>query len=91
LKFGKQKVSTTGSSQSITIQNLGPDPLNIASITASANYDQTNNCGTSIPGSGECTVSVSFSPTAAGSQQGSITIIDNSHSPTTVTLFGTGD
>jgi len=91
LKFGKQKVSGTSASQPITVQNLGSGVMNIASITASTNYEQTNNCGTSIPGNGECTVNVTFTPSAVGNQQGSITIIDSAHSPSTVPLFGTGD
>jgi phospholipase C len=90
LKFGKQRVNTTSAAQEFTIQNLGDYVLNIGTITASADYGQTNNCGTPIPANGQCTVSVTFTPTTAGGIRGTLTITDSDDNPTTALLSGTG-
>ena len=90
LKFGNERVSGTSKAQALTVKNLGNYVLNFGSIVASANYAQTNNCGTSIPANSECTINVTFTPTVAGSLPGTITIIDSDDDPTTVKLSGTG-
>jgi phospholipase C len=90
LKFGKQRVNTTSKPQLITVQNLADGVMNIGTITVSSNFAQTNNCGSSIPGDGQCTISVTFTPTVAGGQQGKIMITDSNDEPSTVTLSGTG-
>jgi hypothetical protein len=58
---------------------------------ASGAFAQTNTCGTSLGAGANCTIAVTFTPTASGSLTGSITITDNaSGSPQTVSLTGTG-
>jgi hypothetical protein len=91
LTFGIQTVTTTSSPQPVTLTNTGAAVLNIASIVASSNFAQTNNCGTSLSVGASCTISVTFSPTAAGTITGAVTVTDNApNSPQTVTLSGTG-
>jgi hypothetical protein len=91
LAFGNQNVSTASAAQSITLTNSGTAALNITSIVASAQYSQTNTCGASVAAGANCSISVTFTPTAAGSQPGTITVTDNaSGSPQTVSLSGTG-
>jgi hypothetical protein len=74
---------------------LTPNPEPPATgIAPSANFGQTNNCGGSVPARGSCPINVTFSPTAAGSLAGALTITDNTKgvagSTQTVTLSGTG-
>jgi hypothetical protein len=94
LTFSAQVVGARSSAQTVTLANTGNETLTLAGISTSANFSQTNNCGASIPGGGFCTISITFSPTAAGSLAGILTISDNSHgvagSKQTVTLSGTG-
>jgi hypothetical protein len=91
LSFGNQNLNTTGAAQSVTLSNTGSAALNVTSIAASAQYAQTNTCGTSVAAGANCTISVTFTPTATGTQTGTITITDNATgSPQTVTLTGTG-
>jgi phospholipase C len=90
LKFGKVKVNTTSAPQKITVENLGATVMNVGAITASDDYSQTNNCGTSLPANGQCTVSVTFTPTTAGGLTGTVTITDSADNPSTVSLSGTG-
>jgi hypothetical protein len=66
-------------------------PLNIANISASGDFAQTNTCGTSLGAGLTCTVSVTFAPTFPLSRVGSVTITDDaSNSPQTLALSGTG-
>jgi len=90
LKFGKEHVNTTSKPQLVTVQNLADAVMNVGTITVTGNFAQTNNCGSSIPGNGQCTISVTFTPTVAGGQQGKIMITDSNDEPSTVTLSGTG-
>jgi len=91
LSFGNQNLSTASAAQSITLTNSGTATLNISSIVASAQYAQTNTCGASVAAGANCSISVTFTPTATGSQPGTITVSDNATgSPQTVALSGTG-
>jgi hypothetical protein len=91
LNFGSQGVGTTGRVQAITISNPSNVPFNIVSITAGGNFSETNDCGSSLKPGANCTVSVTFSPTAAGLEQGAITITDSTRSsPEAIPLTGTG-
>jgi hypothetical protein len=94
LAFGNQSVGTTSASQSVTLNNTGNSALTITSITPSANYGATNNCGGSVAAGGSCTISVTFTPSASGAENGTLTVTDNSNEATgstqTVSLTGTG-
>ena len=70
LKFGKVKVNTTSAPQKIAVENLGATGVNVGAITASGDYSQTNNCGTSLPANGQCTVSVTFHTDYLGGPDG---------------------
>lgn len=95
IAFGNEVTGTTSSATNITLSNPGSGILNITSIavtgTNSGDFAQTNNCGTSVPASGNCTIFVMFAPTASGARSASVTVTDNSTgSPQTVTLTGAG-
>jgi PKD repeat protein len=92
LQFGTQSVGTTGSPQSIRLINYGSSEL-VFSIVASGDFAQANTCnGTVPPRAHYCTINVMFTPTAAGSRGGAVTITDNAPgSPRVVTLSGVGD
>jgi hypothetical protein len=91
LTFGNQNVGTTSAAQNITLSNGGTAALSITSIAASGDYAQTNTCGTSLAAGANCAISVTFTPTAAGTRTGTITVTDNAPgSPQTASLTGTG-
>jgi uncharacterized repeat protein (TIGR03803 family) len=93
LTFGHQVVGTSSPPQTVTLYNTGNAPLAIPGIGTSGDFAQTNNCGGSIAAGGSCTISVTFTPTQAGSRIGTLTITDNSNavggSQQTVSLAGT--
>jgi hypothetical protein len=80
-----------GGSRSVTLTNSGPAPLTIASIATAAPFFSTNNCGAVLAASASCTINLSFSPIAAGSASGILTVLsDAPTSPDHVSLSGTG-
>jgi hypothetical protein len=78
LSFGIQVVGTTSSARTINVSNVGSVALSITSISVTgtnrANYAQTNTCGTSIAVGAACTISVTFTPSAAGSKTAAVTL-----------------
>ncbi len=91
LTFASQTVNTTSSAQTVTVKNTGTATATVSSISASGDFTQTNNCGSSIAAGASCTASVTFTPTASGTRTGVLTIGSNaSNSPTTIALTGTG-
>jgi hypothetical protein len=91
LSFGSQVVNSTSATQTVTVTNSGIATLTLSSITAAAPFAQTNTCGSPVAAGGICTISVTFTPTTAGSAVGSVTLMDNAaNSPQTISLTGTG-
>jgi hypothetical protein len=91
LHFGSQDVGTTSAPQAITISNPSNLSFTIASIVASGNFGQTNDCVGSLAPGAHCAVMVSFTPTATGLESGTITITDSTKiSPLAIALGGTG-
>ncbi len=95
LDFGDQKVGTTSQPQPVTFTNHGiaaVDNLYIRFTGPNAgSFVQTNNCGTSVPAGGSCTISVSFAPKHKGQRTATLDVRDNGGgSPQTVALSGTG-
>jgi Abnormal spindle-like microcephaly-assoc'd, ASPM-SPD-2-Hydin len=91
LTFAAQTVNTTSAAQTVTLTNSGNTTLTISSIAASTDFAETNTCGASLAVGANCTITVTFTPTATGERTGTLTITDNaSNSPQTVTLDGTG-
>ncbi len=91
LTFGAQTLNTTSPAQLVSVTNTGVDVLNITSITPSGDFAVVSNCGSTVASGASCAVSVSFTPTAAGSRTGSLSFVDDATgSPHTVTLTGTG-
>ncbi len=91
LAFGNQRVNTTSSPQSLTLNNSGNSPLQISSIDATGAFSVTNNCPASLGAGASCTISASFAPAATGILVGAVNITDNAvDSPQSVALTGTG-
>jgi len=91
LTFASQPVNTTSPAQIVTVTNSGSAPLSFTSITASGPFGETNTCNTTVAPAGICTISVTYTPTTAGSSVGTITLTDNANnSPQMISLTGGG-
>src|SRR5258708_39520844 len=76
LGFAPQVAGTTSPAQTFTL-STGPAALSSLSITAASSgnaFVHTNNCGTSLAANTSCTISVTFTPGAAGTRTGTLNI-----------------
>jgi N-acetylneuraminic acid mutarotase len=95
LNFGVLQVGLTSASQTVTLRNVSSHTVTFTSIARSGDYSESNTCPTSPatlnPGQ-NCTITITFTPSAAGTRMGAVTLKDNSAgSPTqTVALTGVG-
>ena len=92
LNFGPMYVNKTTPAQKVTLINTGNATLSITSIVASGDFAQTNTCGSVVASGADCTISITFAPTATGSRTGALTITHDAAAgtPHTVFLAGTG-
>jgi hypothetical protein len=91
LQYSSQPVGATSEPQTALLRNMGSSPLSITSIVTSGDFAESDNCGTSVPAAGSCTLSVTFTPTAGGVRSGLIVLQeDAAGSPHAVTLEGIG-
>jgi hypothetical protein len=95
VSFANQAVGTASAAQSVTLSVSGPVALTIYGITIAGSnpgdFAQTNTCGSTVAAGANCTINVTFMPTAAGARSASLIVSDNaSGSPQTLSLSGTG-
>ena len=89
--FGNTIFGGATSNQIITLSNSGGQAMNIASIVASGDFLQTNNCPASLASLASCTISVLFTPLAQGTRSGEIVLTTSATtSPDRIPLSGTG-
>jgi hypothetical protein len=96
LNFGLLQIGLTSASQTVTVTNVSSHSVTFTSIASSGDFSQSDTCPTTPTtlGAGQnCTITVSFSPAAAGARTGAVTLKDNCPgSPTqTIALTGTGE
>jgi hypothetical protein len=92
LAFPSLTVGTSSPAQVVTLTNSGTASLTVTGVTVvgtnSADFSPTTNCTTVGPGL-NCTISVVFTPSAAGTRVASLVVTDNAPgSPQSVALTG---
>jgi ASPM-SPD-2-Hydin domain-containing protein/centrosomal CEP192-like protein len=94
LTFGPQLIGTISQPQTVTLSNSGASTLTISTISSnSTEFAATNNCNGSVAPGGNCSIQVTFNPSATGTRTGTVTLTDNafnSGGTQTVGLTGTG-
>jgi sugar lactone lactonase YvrE len=89
LTFPAQVVNSVSAGKDVTLTNSSNlSPLAISKIATSGDFAETNTCGSSVP-PGDCTITVTFKPSAAGTRTGTLTITDSAGTQN-VQLSGTG-
>lgn len=74
--FGNQNVNTTSGAQTVTLANSGNLATSVASASATAPFQiVSNTCGSSLAAGSSCTYKVTFAPTTAGAQSGTLTVV----------------
>jgi Abnormal spindle-like microcephaly-assoc'd, ASPM-SPD-2-Hydin len=92
LTYPVRLVNSTSAAKTVTLTNTGNATLNISNIGISGDFSiSAKTCGSTLTAGLSCTVSVKFTPTAAGARTGSLTFTDNAAgNPQSVALKGTG-
>ena len=91
INFLPQQLNTTSTAQTVVLSNSGSGPLTFSGsgIATTGDFAQTNNCGTALPAGTSCQISVTYKPTVAGAETGSLVVPSNAATQS-VTLTGTG-
>lgn len=90
LNFGIVGLQVSSAAQTLSLVNGSPGTLMGISIAMSGPFTESNDCGTSLGPNATCTISVEFSPAAAGSQSGTATVSSANSAMMTARLTGTG-
>ncbi len=70
LNFGLLQIGLSSPSQTVMVDNVSNRAVNFASIASSGDYTQTNTCPASMAAGQTFTITVIFTPTAAGTRAG---------------------
>jgi hypothetical protein len=95
LSFANQSLGTASMPQTVTLTNSGNAALNVTSLAITGanagDFSQASNCGNSVAAGANCTINVTFTPSASGSRAAALTVTDDATgSPQMVSLTGTG-
>lgn len=92
LEFDPLPQGTISQPKTATLTNPGTSEAAIQKIIASGiDFDQTNNCGSSLAAGGKCEIQVTFKPATIGSRVGNLTVVVSaSAKPYMIALNGTG-
>jgi hypothetical protein len=95
LSFPSQSVGTSGTPQTVTLSNLGSSPMNIWQMALrganAADFSQSSTCGATLAAGSSCGITVTFTPSAAGTRSAALLISDDGGgSPQAVSLSGIG-
>jgi hypothetical protein len=95
LNFPSTAVGATSAPLVDTMTNLGNTAITITSIVVGGadptEFAETNTCGSTLAANSSCTITVTFTPSALGSQTANVTITDSDvTSPQKLILTGTG-
>jgi hypothetical protein len=92
LGFGYHKIGSASHPQKFTLTNGGLVTLNITDVSiSSADFSQTNDCGSPVDPGKSCTFLVTFNPSQPVAETATLSITDNAvNTPQTVSLSGIG-
>ncbi len=94
LAFGNQRVGTESASKSITVQNRSTSAVAITSIAlagaGASQFARTDNCASSVPPKGSCTIKATFKPTTKGAKMATLSVNGGGGGLRVVNLTGTG-
>jgi hypothetical protein len=96
LSFGSLNVGTAGSAQTVTLSNTGNAALTLGTLSIAGSeftVASGSTCapGGSVPANSSCSISVGFTPAAAGSRTSSLVVTHNAAGgQSSTSLSGTG-
>jgi len=93
LAFGDVAVGNTSAAKTVTLENHETVAINVSTgISGSSFKISGGTCGSTLAAGKDCTVLVTFTPSALGAVSGTLTLTDSpdSNSPHSIALSGTG-
>jgi len=92
LTFAAQAIGTTSSPQTVQLSNPSTSAeLILGPITATGDFAANHNCPQALAPAASCTVSVTFTPSQAGTRTGTVNVVSSDfRSPQTIGLKGSG-
>jgi phospholipase C len=89
--FGSQNVGTTSAAQTVQLTNVSNTPVQLGEPAPSGDFSESTTCGQTLAPGATCNINVTFTPTAAGTRSGQLTLsYSDMTSPQAVSLTGTG-
>jgi predicted extracellular nuclease len=89
--FGAVDVGSKSNGVDFVLSNTGEGAIGIGGITVTGDFSETNTCGASLAMNSSCNIDVIFSPSAAGTRTGTLTITTNTNAGNyAAALSGTG-
>ena len=74
LNYGVQTVGIPSQPQTATLSNNTGEAIDNLVISASGEYSETNNCGSTLPNGASCTLQITVTPVTEGAITGTITV-----------------
>jgi hypothetical protein len=96
LLYGNQLLNTVSTTQTVTVTNTGTAPLTVSTLTFAGTNPgdfaiSSNGCSSAVAAGGNCTIGLTFTPTAVGARSGTLLIASNANNGTrALSLSGTG-
>src|SRR5207244_3854652 len=91
LIFANQRTGSTSAGQSVTLTANNGAINGISVAAATGDFSRTTTCTATLAQNSTCSIAVTFTPTAAGTRTGAVTVTSSgAGSPQTISLSGTG-
>ena len=89
--FGNIATGTTSAAKTITVKNNQTVPLGVSDISIAAPYALSTSCPASLAAGASCTFGVTFTPTANGVTNGTLSfVLSNGNTTQSINLTGNG-
>ncbi len=89
LTFAAIVIGQSSAPQTVTLTNSGDVTLTSIKASVSGPFQLTSNCTAQLPGNGACSLSITFIPTQATTQTGTLTVSDILNAGQTIVISGT--
>jgi len=90
LSFGVLQIGLTSAPQTVIVDNVSNHSVTFTGITGSGDFSHSTTCPSTLKAGQNCTITITFTPTAAGTRNGALTLKDNDPGSATQTIALTG-
>ncbi|MGH9416775.1 MAG: beta strand repeat-containing protein, partial [Terriglobales bacterium] len=88
VNFAAQAVGVASAAQTLTLSNTGAAQVSGLTVASSPDFPYTTTCGATLAGNANCTINLTFKPTAAGARTGMLSMAASGGLSASVALSG---